>query len=201
MREKILAIKLTETLLNYDPAELQKWKSGDLGILPAAETHRLSKYRIQCHVGNHFGEVCVMKELEKEGCRWYYENYKIFREPSKNARAREGYIAAREHFGIEAIREVQRLGGQYDPEPKEPDLFAINEGLNLARFIEVKRDDPIDPGQLLALAIIREVLKCSVEIIRLIPRGSPLTPKSYEWRFEQKYKQAGKQPWLDFVKS
>jgi hypothetical protein len=201
VREKKLTIKLTETLLDYDPAELQKWKSGDLGVLPAGESHRLSKYRIQCRVGNHFGEVCVMRELEKEGYSWYYENYKIFREPSKNPRAREGYIAARQHFGIEGIREVQRLGGQYDPEPKEPDLFAINEVLNLARFICVKREDPVHPGQLLALAIIGEVLRCGIEIIRSVPRGSPVTPESYDCRFEPKHKQADKQPRLDFLKS
>ena len=169
-------------------------------MLPKSERHR-SKYRIQCRIGNHFGEVCVMRELEKEGYRWYYENYKFFHEPSKNARTREGYIAAREHFGINAIREVQNLVGQYDLEPKEPDLFAVNAALNLARFIEVKRDDPVHPGQLLALAIIREVFKCGIEIIRLVPRGSPLTPKFYERRFEPKHKEAGKQPWLDFVKS
>jgi hypothetical protein len=200
MGEKILTIKLTETLLNYDPAELQEWKNGNLGILPASERHRLSKYRIQCHVGNHFAEVCVMRKLEQEGFRWFYENYEIFREPSKTAGTRRGFTTARKHFGIEVIREVQRMAGEYDLKPKQPDLFAINDGENLARFIEVKRDDPVHPGQLLALAIIREILKCSVEIVRLVPRGSTLMPKSYEWRFDPKQKESREQPLFNFVK-
>jgi len=199
MEGKILTISLTEKTQYYEPADLERWKSGDLNILPKSERCR-SKYRIQCHVGNHFGEVCVMRELEKKGYSWYYENYKIFHEPSKNGEARKGYIAARKHFGIDAIREVQRLSGEYDVRPKEPDLFAINEALNLARFIEVKRDDPIHPGQLLALAIIREVFKCSIEITRLVPRGSMVKPKSYEKAFKPKQKQSGKQPSFNFVK-
>ncbi|NIO21132.1 MAG: hypothetical protein GTN76_10425 [Candidatus Aenigmarchaeota archaeon] len=200
MGEKILTIKLTETLLYYDRGELQRWKDGDLAMLPTSERHRLSKYQIQCYVGNHFPEVCVMRELEQNGFRWYYENYKIFHEPSKNARAREGYIAAREHFGTDAIREAQSLGGQYDFEPKEPDLFAINDASHLARFIEVKRDDPVHLGQLLALAIILEILKCSVEIIRLVPRGSTLMPKSYEWIFDPKQKESREPPSCNFLK-
>ena len=146
MQGKILTISLTETLLSYDPAELQKWKNGDLGMLPASERRRLPKYRIQCHVGNHFVEVCVMRELEQQGFKWYYENYKIFHEPSKNARARKGYIAARDLFGIDAIKRGQRMRDEYEFTPKEPDLFAIHEASNLARFIEVKRDDPVHPG-------------------------------------------------------
>jgi len=200
MGEKILTIKLTETLLNYDSGELQRWKDGDLGILPVSERHRLSKYRNQCHLGYHYAEVCVMRELEQQEFRWYYENYKIFHEPGKNAGAREGYIAAREQFGIDAIREAQGLGGQYDLELKEPDLFAINEALNLARFIEVKRDDPVHPGQLLALAIIQEVFECSVEIIRLVPKGSTVIPKSHECSFEPKQKESREQPLFNFLK-
>ena len=200
MEGKTLTISLSETFLFYEPNDFERWKSGDLSILPKSERRR-PKYRIQCYVGNHFPEVCVMRELEQQRFRWYYENYKIFHEPSRNARSREGYIAARGYFGIEAIREIQRLGSEYDLKPKEPDLFAIHETSNLARFIEVKRDDPVHPGQLLALAIIREVLTCSIEVIRLIPRGSTVKPKSYELRFEPKEKESQEQPSFNFLKS
>jgi hypothetical protein len=206
MGEKILTIKLTETLLNYDPAELEKWKNGDLGMLPANERSRLSKYRNQCHLGYHFAEVCVMRELEKEGFVWYYENYKIFEKPGTTSRVfQQGYAAAIKRFGIVQILELQSLSSQYssqkpDCTPKEPDLFALHKTSDTVRFIEVKRDDPVVPGQLLALALIREILKCSVEIIRLVPRRSTVTPKSYGWTFEPKRKESWKQSWFGFVK-
>ena len=95
---------------------------------------------------------------------------------------------------------VQYLKGEYDPRPKEPDLFAVHEASNLARFIEVKRDDPVHPGQLLALGIIQEVFKCSVEIIRLVPKGSTVIPKSHECSFEPKQKESREQPLFNFLK-
>ena len=207
MGEKILTIKLTETLLYYGPSELQKWKNGDLGMLPASERYRSSKYLNQCHIGYHFSEVCVMKELERQGFNWYYENYKIFETPGRMSRVfHKGYEVAIKRFGIVQISELQSLASQYssqepDCTPKEPDLFALHQTSDTVRFIEVKRDDPVVPGQLLALALIREVLESSVEIIRLVPVGSTQIPRSHERRFEPKRKESWKQSWLGFMKS
>jgi hypothetical protein len=131
-----------------------------------------------------------MRSLEREGLKWLYESYDLFHLTKKASEGRcAGYNRLSELFGHDRLQLLrERAGGMMGPGDKvcTPDLFAYRDDGKLlpVRFIELKRRDRVMPGQLLGLALIREILGTSIEIVRYVPsditlprtRSYPLPP-------------------------
>jgi len=54
--------------------------------------------------------------------------------------------------------------------PRSPDIIALDDDNNV-RFVEVKREDRLRPGQLESLAFLRDLPGSEVEVVRVVAEG------------------------------
>ena len=170
------------------------WLSGQCKtLLPESEWDRIeSKFRKQATgppgPGNHFAETLQMRALEAEGLKWQYEDasffdsdffdWDFFRPPFGRARAKghpNVYTLMVEAFGEDKLQCIKELADEFRAATgvsvKKADLFAYRQdGCRVipVRFVECKFKDPVTEGQLLALALMADVLNIPVQLVRYV---------------------------------
>jgi hypothetical protein len=171
--------KLTETIIEYHPDDLEAWKNGIKdkwleGRKVPPEVYHQTRY--------HFGEYFVLNYFEK--ARWHGYCFYSFSE-SGLEKLQEGQKKIAELFpidGLAAFRDI-RSRSIYPVGKGEPDLFLyMDNGPKL--FLEVKKErDRVSAAQLECLAQIRGILKAEIGIVYLVKHGHQHTPKTFELDF------------------
>jgi hypothetical protein len=170
--------KLTETIIEYNPADLEAWKRGEKDKWIGDREVPNDVYN---QPGYHFGEYYVLNQFEKEG--WHgYVFYAIGKFEPNNEKYREGREKVEELFPkdrLEAFRTI-RSKSTHAEAKGEPDLFLyMDNGPKL--FLEVKKDtDRVFDAQLECLAQIRGILGAEIGIVHLVKYGTQYTPKAFE---------------------
>jgi hypothetical protein len=172
--------KLTETVIEYHPDDLDAWKRGEKhkwldGRIVPPEVYNQPRY--------HFGEYFVMNFFEK--ARWHGYCFYSFSE-SRLEKLQEGQNKIAELFPsdrLTAFRDV-RSRSKYPEGKGEPDLFLyMDNGPKL--FLEVKKEsDRVSAAQLECLAQIRGILKAEIGIIYLVKHSHQHTSKAFELDLE-----------------
>ena len=147
-----MCYRLTETIIEYHPDDLDKWKNGEkekwlAGRVVPPEVYNQPRY--------HFGEYFVVNYFEKA----FWHGYTFY---SLNESHLEKYQES------------------YHRDKGEPDLFLyLDNGPKL--FLEVKKEkDQISDAQLEYLAQIKGILKAEIGIIYLVKHDHQHTPKEYK---------------------
>ena len=129
-----------------------------------------------------------MRALEAEGLKWQYEDasffdsdffdWDFFRPPFGRARAKghpNVYTLMVEAFGEDKLQCIKELADEFRAATgvsvKKADLFAYRQdGCRVipVRFVECKFKDPVTEGQLLALALMADVLNIPVQLVRYV---------------------------------
>ena len=167
--------RLTETLIEYHPDDLDAWKRGEKkkwlgGRVVPPEVYNQPRY--------HFGEFFVLNYFEK--ARWH--GFCFYSFDSSLEKYQEGHKKLTELFPddrLVAFRDVRSRSSF--PEGKgEPDLFLYMEN-GPTLFLEVKKEqDQVSPAQLEYLAQIRAILKAEIGIVYLVKHSHQHVPKTFE---------------------
>lgn len=118
--------------------------------------------------GGRFAESVVALELLRKGYTCSHA-CRLFRYGKK----RGTWLEATKHIetllGEAGLPVPQDFGRRIQPPPKNPDLAAHRAGKEW-HFCEVKfnRDEQASQGQLVALAVLRELLDATVEVVRVV---------------------------------
>jgi hypothetical protein len=194
--------EISERIVTYSQADSDRWRDNTsvswAEFIPEPARGLAHLWRTQAANGYHFAEVLQMRELHEAGLSWLYEDYALFKTPGRYSKKDKfSHAVVVEAFGSSQIGEVQalaeakrrELGLEHLPPsmrkrmgPKIPDLFAywrIDDTVFPVRFVELKRDDSLMPGQRLGMAIIQKVLGTPVELVRYVPEGSKVRAKTY----------------------
>lgn len=193
---------ITFRTIDYDPADLEAWKSGRYQILKRSRASQFIK-GILCEKARHrragrlasgkegdrrfFGEAAVAAHPDFAHREGWYGSFKwlsapVWREPGKSSSpSYRGDFQAALHAHVHNLDAVQShearlrllLKGKH---AVAPDLWLFDGRKH--RFIEVKlRGDCVRDPQLAGLALIAGCLRAtppvSVEVVALVPRGSP----------------------------
>lgn len=182
----------------YDPNALVLWSDrltkwcasgrADLACLgPFASLAK--KERIICFNGaprrHGFAEALVASRLENEGYRCW-TGVQLFPWDGRAVRAadrrrnteevegllRDAHIPLPRTFLARLDEQRERHGRM-----KNPDLVCYHAGRGAWRFIEVKRNERVLPGQVNALAFLHVLTGAEVAIIRLWPESRPAPAK------------------------
>jgi hypothetical protein len=168
---------LTESLLEYEAADLTQWVTG--------QRERWVEEPVPSHVANqpnyHFGEYFVLthfRQLGWSGFRFYALGTW---EPS-TPKVAAGRAAVERTFPPErlaAFRQARETSGRSDGKG-EPDLFLHRNYLE-AMFVEVKKQgDVVSREQLECIAQISNLLAAEVRIVYLVERGKTHVPREYD---------------------
>jgi hypothetical protein len=171
-----MGYKLTETVIEYHPADLVTWKKNEKDKL-------LGNRKVPQEVYNqpeyHFGEYFVLTYFEK--ALWHGYCFYSFSTPCLE-KFQEGQNKITELFPDDLLEAflVARKQSRHSEGKGQPDLFLYMEnGPKL--FLEVKKDgDRISDAQLECLAKIRGILHAEVGIVHLVQFGHQHTPKTFD---------------------
>ena len=70
------------------------------------------------------------------------------------------------------------------PEPRNPDLVCYHPKSREWRFCEVKRDEAIEPGQLIGLSLLHFLTRAAVCIVRVVPEQRNCQTRQHKISFE-----------------
>jgi hypothetical protein len=183
---------LIETIAYYEPGALERWRDSTseawIELIPRPYRHLESRWRLQAAIGFHFVEICQLRALHEQGLACQYEDFDLMVPPGRTAKKNAiGYAVILDAYGPDVIAELQTRARakveQLGYRPLTPDLFAyLRAGAIVipGKFVEVKEEDSVKRGQLLGLALIQAVLDTRVEIVRWVPKGSKVSPMTYE---------------------
>jgi hypothetical protein len=169
---------LIETVIEYNPVDLESWKHGDKekwlqGRIVPNDVNNQPNY--------HFGEFFVLNYFEK--AHWqgyvYYAlgNFELNNEKYFLGRKKIAELFPQEQ--LEIFRTIRSQSKNIEGKG-EPDLFLYMEG-GPKLFLEVKKDgDRMSYSQLECLAQIRGILEADIGIVHLVRFGRQYQPKMYE---------------------
>lgn len=171
---------IDEIVLDYDPDELTRWKSGDKSLAPAFVA-RPDIWLTQPKY--HFGEAFVLRHYHRKEGWLGFADYAIGPQYPNSERRKEGRtelerrVPARSLAVLRALRAADprhRLGSG------EPDLFLYHPDGRLM-FLEVKKQgDRTSAAQLECLGQISATIDCTVGVVYLNPIGRHRKPRSYQ---------------------
>lgn len=180
---------------HYDPEQYRRWKSAmktwvDGGRQDASVFGPLAmvakRRRIICFNGaprsHGFAEAYVAAQLEPQGFSCW-TGVQLFPWNGRNVVApdrkenteqveallkKDGFVVPRSL--LPRLAAHQKAHGRL----KNPDLVCRHRGTGEWRFLEVKRDEPVEDGQLWALVLLHYLTGAYAAIHRLIPEGHRL---------------------------
>jgi hypothetical protein len=170
----------------YAPELYQRWPNMWTAYLASDRTDatvwqefetllKVPGFRFAHWTGGRFAEAMVAFELQREG-------YECFRACSLFRRGRgklpEVYELAESRLAAAGLPMPREFGTRIEPRPRNPDLAACHPRHGW-RFCEVKwkqSEKPSD-GQLVALAVLRELLHAQVEVVRVVPEEHRASPE------------------------
>jgi hypothetical protein len=129
-----------------------------------------------------FAETFVGLRLEREGFQCY-RSARLFI-PSHQPHMRpENTAAVRDIIARLRLPLPNEIQDRFDRPFKNPDLTAYRAESNDLVFIEVKRDEPVDPEQTDCLAALHFITGARVAIVRLVPEGTAALPRNHVGSF------------------
>jgi len=175
-----ISLSINDIVLDYDPDELTRWKSGDKSLAPAF----MARPKIwQTQPRYHFGEAFVLRHFHvNEG--WFgFADYAIGPQYPNSERRRAGREELKRRVPADSLAALCALRAA-DPRHRfgsgEPDLFLYHPDGRLM-FLEVKKQgDRTSAAQLECLGQISTTIVCTVGVVYLNPIGHHRTPRSYE---------------------
>lgn len=178
----LLSGSVPEITGHYDPAEYERWKTGDHSGFPVDDRLAHSVYR---QPNRYFGETHWVRTLMGSGWRCWSDRYVLFSPRSPKSRSGKYAHEIDGLIGPGTLATVQSLSRRVSFSPKDPDVVAFNSSRNKWGFFEVKmpRDRPHE-NQLRSLLLLQLVTGARVAIVRLEPFGVPTVPRDYPCTFE-----------------
>ena len=184
-----LNISFDVDVLEYDGAELKKWKDGKRDECSDEFCRRLSGT-------NGFGEYIVGKHFEARGYKWIHHDFDLFGTNRKGKYPKSEKVLS-DYFGEERLLAMRSLHKTLFPfrEPRHhpleaPDLLIFKSNSQTTtevRFAESKRldtRDRLNSRQILGLFLIDALLKCPIQLFIVRERGSAKgAPRTLEFAF------------------
>lgn len=155
-----------QMFLHYNVEELERWKSGDIELVPEKN---LNYKGPGLSNGYGYGEFFAKRYLELQG---HYVFSNDFDFTSKNSMHESNNRIIREVIGDELFNKIHMKisqASQLGIVVKEPDLLVIKPKMF---FIEVKRDnDHIQPGQDTFAILVQNLFNIPFKVCRVLPNG------------------------------
>jgi hypothetical protein len=182
-------VDVPNVVIRYDPAALDSWKAAYKGWVESgrqdyavwgeyrslAEAERLYVPTRTIPTAARFTEFHTALLLEREGfvC---WGGVHLFRYGKDVVTGQENTRAVRALWrktmrGPWPSQVTQTLDLPDRARPRNPDIVAYHQGRKEWRFCEAKGDDPVDPNQIRALAILHLLTGAPVAVVRLVPSG------------------------------
>jgi len=120
--------------------------------------------------GGYFAEAQAALELEAAGYRVWHGPL-LFPYGKNIVSGLDDIVAVEAALRRCGLPRPSEFAGLISPRPRNPDLTAVRRGR--WRFLEAKQHEAVTPGQLTALAALKELFggRCEVEVVRVVPEG------------------------------
>lgn len=167
-------VALEPQVLFFDPAQLDRWRTGDRDYCSDAYCRGLPGT-------SGFGEYLVGAHFESQGYEWIHHDFDILgtNRAGKYPHSEAVLLKYLGEARLEAARGLYRTLEPFREErhvPVEtPDLLVFRPDASEIRFAECKRTDTgdrINRRQAIGLTLLAAVLRCPVDFFLLAPCGS-----------------------------